>query len=222
MAGKSIISIADQGLMFEWRGPSDVLDGVAERRAAVLRALEILAPVVRPLALEISFGPLDPDTFAVGASIDSRRIAVRKLPDGVVDASAFAHSLEPVQVDELSVEVLEQALTPPHPEWDIATIRTSVTAARVTGVDLMIEQLPSHQVPVIELDGDRWAVGPLDVPGLRMQPPVALTWSQDYGDIVLAVEAFWSPWWQTTSAEYAGLRAVRQALTAAGFRETTF
>jgi hypothetical protein len=220
MTDMSTISIADQGLRFERFGPPDVLDGVAERRAAVLRAIEVLAPVVRPLAVEISFGPLDPDTFRVARIEETRRIAVRDLPDGVVDASDFADPPEPLLVDELTADVLTQALTPPQPDWDIAKVRASVTAARITATDLTIEQLPSRPVPEIEFDGDRWVVGPLDAQGLRLLPPIALTWRQEYGDVVLFVEAFWSPWWRTDTPEHAGLRAVEQALTAAGFPET--
>ena len=204
-------SISDHTLRFERHGPPGVLDGVAERRSAVMRALEILSPVVRPLALEISFGPLDPVTFAVWTETDIRRLAMRAIPDGVANRSAYARPVEIKRVDELTDDVVRRALTPPHPDWDVATIRAPVTAARVTATDLTIEEMPSRQVPVIVLDGERWAVGPIDAQGYRLKPPIALTWHQDYGDIVLRVEAYWTLWWSAISAE--------QALDAAGFPE---
>jgi hypothetical protein len=213
-------SISDHTLRFERHGPPGVLDGVAERRSAVMRALEILSPVVRPLALEISFGPLDPVTFAVWTETDIRRLAIRAIPDGVANRSAYARPVEIERVDELTDDVVRRALTPPHPDWDVATIRAPVTAARVTATDLTIEEMPSRQVPVIVLDGERWAVGPIDAQGYRLKPPIALTWHQDYGDIVLRVEAYWTLWWSTISAECAGLRSAEQALDAAGFPQT--
>jgi hypothetical protein len=213
-------SISDHTLRFVRYGPADVLDGVAERRAAVLRALEILSPVVRPLALEISFGPLDPQTLAVTGEAEIRRLAARTIPAGVANPTAYARTAEPELVDDLTGDVLVRALTPPHPDWDVATVRASVTAARVTATDLAIEEMPARQVPVITLDGARWAVGPIDAPGYARKPPIALTWRQEYGDILLIVEAYWTLRWSTISAEYAGLRAAEQALDAAGFPQT--
>jgi hypothetical protein len=168
-------SISDHTLHFMRHGPPGVLDGVAQRRSAVMRALEILSPVVRPLALEISFGPLDPVTFAVWSETDIRRLAMRAIPDGVANPTAYARPVEIERVDELTEDVVRRALTPSHPDWDVATIRAPVTAARVTATDLTIEEMPSRQVPMIVLDGERWAVGPIDAPGYRLRPPIALT-----------------------------------------------
>ena len=78
--------------------------------------------------------------------------------------------------------------------------------------------MPSVTAPIIEMDGVRWAVGPLDLPGARLIPPVGIRWHQEWGDLQLAIEAFWNPWWQTSSAEYAALRAAEKALDDAGFR----
>jgi hypothetical protein len=213
-------SIVDNGLRIERYGPPQVLDGVGERRAAVLRALDILAPVVRPLALEISFGPLDPETFAVYPEIEIRRLATPAIPAGVANRSEYESSAEIELVDALTADVVARALTPPHPDWDVATIRATVTAARVFETELTIERLPALPVPVVVLDRERWAVGPIDVPGCRREPPVGLLWRQEYGDIVLRIEAFWTLWWQTDLPEYAGLRAVERALDAAGFPQT--
>ena len=77
--------------------------------------------------------------------------------------------------------------------------------------------MPAHAVPVLVLDGERWAVGPIDVQGYRLAPPIALRWRQEWGDVELTIEAFWSLWWQTDSAELAGLRAAERALDDAGF-----
>ena len=106
-------SISDHTLRFVRYGPPGVLDGVAQRRSAVMRALEILSPVVRPLALEISFGPLDPVTFAVWTETDIRRLAMRAIPDGVANRSAYARPVEIERVDELTDDVVRRALTPP-------------------------------------------------------------------------------------------------------------
>ncbi|MBB5774409.1 hypothetical protein [Nonomuraea jabiensis] len=217
---QSTFAIADRGLLITRYGPPRVLDGVAERRSAVMRTLEILSPVVRPLALEISFGPLDPETFAVSPETETRRLATPAIPAGVANQSAYAEPAEIELVDELTADVVARALTPPYPDWDVGTIRATVTAARVSATDLTIEQLPSRHVPVVVLDGERWAVGPIDALGYRLQPPVALVWRQEYGDILLRIEAFWTLWWQTDSAEYVSLRAAEQALDAAGFSPT--
>lgn len=218
-ANMATFTITDHGLLIKRYGPPQVLDGVTERRAVVMRALEILSSVVRPLALEISFGPLDSETFAV-TEVETRRLASRAIPAGVANLSAFEEPAVLELVDELTVDVVERALTPPQPDWDVATIRASVTAARVGATELTIEQLPSRQVPVAVLDGEPWAVGPIDAHGCRLAPPIALTWRQDFGDIELTVEAFWSLWWQTASAEYARLRAAEQALNDSGFSPT--
>jgi len=215
----STFSISDRGLLIKRSGPPQVLDGVAARRAAVLRTLEILHPVVRPLALEISFGPVEPETFAV-AGIESRWLASRAIPAGVANLSAFEQPAAIELVDELTADVMARALTPPHPGWDFATITASVTAARVTTSELTIEQMPSHPVPVIARDGERWAVGPINVQGYRLAPPIALGWRQDFGDVELTIEALWSLWWLTASAEHTGLRAAERALDAAGFSPT--
>lgn len=212
----STFHIADHGLLIKRYGPPPGLDRIAGNRASVMRVLEILRPVVRPLALEITFGLMEPETFAVTA-VETRRIASRAIPAGVANRSAFEQPAELELVDELTTDVVARALAPPHPGWDIETVTAAVSAARVTEVELTIERQPSLRVPVIDLDGERWAVGPLDVQGYRLAPPIALAWRQSYGDVELTIEAFWTLWWQTGSVEYNGLQAAEQALDAAGF-----
>jgi hypothetical protein len=182
----------------------------------MLRALEILAPVVRPLALEITLGPLEPETFSVEQR-EIRRIATRTLPVGVAHQSAFADSPPVELVDALTPEHVMRALTPAEPGWDVDTITASVTAARVYTTDLSFERMPSHPVPTIEIDGAPWIVGPIDVQGYSREPPIALSWKQDYGDLRLTIDARWTLWWIDDSPERAGLRAAERALDAAGF-----
>jgi hypothetical protein len=209
-------SISDRGLLIKRSGPAQALEDSAARRRAVVRALEILHPVVRPLALEITLGPLDPETFAV-APAESRRIASRAIPSGVANPSAFEQPAEIELVDDLTADVLLRALTPAQPGWDFATITASVTAARVTASELTIDRMPAHAVPMLVLDGEHWAVGPIDAQGYRLAPPIALRWRQEWGDVELTIEALWSLWWQTDSAELAGLRAAERALDDPGF-----
>lgn len=78
--------------------------------------------------------------------------------------------------------------------------------------------MPSVTVPMLELDALRWAVGPIDLPGARLLPPIGVLWQQGWGDLQLTIEAFWSLWWQTSTAEYAALRAAEQALDDVGYR----
>jgi hypothetical protein len=85
--------ISDRGLLIRRGGPAQALEDSAALRRAVVRALEILQPVVRPLALEITLGPLDPETFAVTPA-ESRRIASRAIPPGVANLSAFEQPAE--------------------------------------------------------------------------------------------------------------------------------
>ena len=212
----AMFSISDQGLINERECPLQALDDSAGRRHAVVQALEILAPIVRPLALEITLGPMDPETFAV-TTAESRRLASSAIPAGVAHQSAFAHSAEIEVVDSLTSDAVLRALTPREAGWEFSTIVTLVTSARVYVSDLVLERMPSLPVPTLEADGGRWVVGPLDAPGYRLLPPIRLTWRQEWGDLSLAIEAFWSLWWQTDSAEYAALRAAEQALDAAGF-----
>lgn len=140
-------SISDSGLSIQREGPPRSPDDVAARRRAVVQALEILHPVVRPLALEI---------------------------------------------------------TPEAPGWDFATIEALVTAARTSERDPIIDRMPSRAVPMLELDGGRWLVGPIDAPGYRLQPPIRLTWRQQWGELSLTIQALWSLWWQTGSPEHTG------------------
>lgn len=209
-------SIADHGVLIQRLVPPHALEDVAARRRAVLRALEILQPVVRPLALEIALGPLDPETFAV-ESREIRRIAVRAIPPGVANPSGIADPPQVEQVDRMSPEVIERALTPSQPGWDLSVVTATVTAARIGSDELVIDTMPSRSVPTIELDGARWVVGPVDAPGYRLSPPIALSWEQMWGDLQVTIDARWSLWWPVDSAEFAGLRAVERALDAAGF-----
>lgn len=212
----SMFSISDHGLIIARESPSQALDDLATRRHAVVRALEILHPVVRPLAIEITLGPVDPETFAV-TPITSRRLASSAIPAGVAHQSAFARSTEVEVVDSLTADAVIRALTPENPGWDFATTVALVTMARTYASDLIIDRMPSLAVPMLEADGGRWVVGPVDVPGYRLLPPIGLTWRQEWGDLQFTIEAFWSLWWQTASAEYAALRAAERALDAAGF-----
>jgi hypothetical protein len=209
-------SISDQGVRIGRSAPTHALDDVAARRRAVLRALDVLSPVVRPLALEIVLGPLHLDTFAVEPG-ETRRLAVRSIPAGVAHPSAFAHPVPVELVDALTPDTVLRAITPPHANWDIASVTATVTAARVSTDDLVFDQLPAQRMPVIELDGARWLVGPLDETGYRLTPPIAVTWRQEWGDLRLTLEAAWSLWWPVESAERAWLCAAARALDAAGF-----
>lgn len=211
-----MFSISEQGLLSERVCPTQGFDDVAGRRHAVVRALEILAPVVRPLAFEITLGPMDPETFGVTHE-DSRRLASSAIPAGVAHKSAFEHPAEIELVDSLTPDVVMRALTPREPGWDFSTVVTRVTAARVHESELVFQRMPSLPVPTLEADGSRWVVGPLDAPGYRHFPPIRLTWRQEWGELLLAIHAFWDQWWQTNAAEYAALRAADQALDAAGF-----
>jgi hypothetical protein len=212
----SMFSISDHGVRIQRSAPTHALDDVAARRRAVLRALEVLQPVVRPLALEIVLGPLHLDTFAVEPS-ETRRLAVRTIPAGVAHPSTFTPPVAVELVDALTPDTVLRAITPPQANWDIASVTATVTAARVASDELVFDQLPTQRMPVIELDGAPWVVGPLDEPGYRLTPPIALIWKQAWGDLRLTVESAWSLWWPTESAERAGLRAVERALDAAGF-----
>lgn len=212
----STFSISDHGLTIARESPSQALDDLAGRRRAVVRALEILHPVVRPLALEITLGPMDPETFAV-TPMTSRRLASSAIPADVAHQSAFAHPAEVEVVDSLTPDIVIRALTPENPGWDFATSVALVTMARTDASDLTVDRMPSLAVPTLEADGGRWVVAPVDVPGYRLLPPIGLTWRQEWGDLQLTIEAFWSLWWHTTSAEYAALRAAERALDAAGF-----
>lgn len=209
-------SISEHGVRIQRSAPSHALDDVAARRRAVLRALDVLSPVVRPLALEIVLGPLHLDTFAVEPG-ETRRLAVRSIPPGVAHPSALAHPVPVEIVDALTPDTVLRAITPPYANWDIASVTATVTAARVSTDDLVFDQMPTRRLPVIELDGARWVVGPLDEIGYRLTPPIAVTWKQEWGDLRLTVEAAWSLWWPNDSAERAGLRATERALAAAGF-----
>jgi len=121
-------------------------------------------------------------------------------------------------VDSLTADAVTRALTPEQSNWDVATISALTTAAYTVADTLQLEQTPSATVPIVEMDDVRWAVGPIDLPGVRLIPPIGIRWRQEWGDLQLAVEAFWSPWWETSSAEYAALRAAEKALDDAGFR----
>lgn len=193
-----------------------MLEDVAARRSTVAHALEILQPVVRPLALEITFGAMDPETFAVGP-VTSRRIASRELPAGVACQSALARPAELETVDTITPEILTRVLTPPSPGWDFSTIRVLVTAARSDAIELQIDRMPSRSIPILEADDGRWVVGPIDAPGDRLSPPIGLLWQQEWGDVQLTVQSFWSLWGQSGSSEHAVLRAAESALDAAGF-----
>jgi hypothetical protein len=70
---------------------------------------------------------------------------------------------------------------------------------------------------VIEADGGPWLVGPVDLPGDRLSPPIRLRWLQEWGGLELTIEALWSPWSETSSAELVALQAATRALDAAGF-----
>jgi hypothetical protein len=209
-------SISDHGLFIQRQGPPHSPDDVAARRRAVVQALEILRPVVRPLALEITLGPLEPETFAVTPTTN-RRLASRAIPAGVAHQSAFAHSAEVEVVDAITPDLVLQAITPEAPGWDFATIEALVTAARTSERETIIDRMPSRAVPMLELDGGRWLVGPIDAPGYRLQPPIRLRWRQQWGELSLIIQALWSLWWQTGSPEHTGLRAAERALDAAGF-----
>jgi hypothetical protein len=170
----AMFSISKQGLINERECPSQALDDTAGRRHAVVQALEILAPVVRPLAFEITLGPMDPETFAV-TTVENRRLASNAIPAGVAHQSAFAHSAEVEFVDCLAPDAVIHALTSREAGWDFSTVVTLVTSARVYVSDLVLERMPSLPIPTLEADGSRWVVGPLDVPGYRLLPPIRLT-----------------------------------------------
>jgi len=120
-------------------------------------------------------------------------------------------------VDALTPDVVLRAITPPQPGWDIASITTPVTAARVATDDLVFERGPALRVPTIAFDGARWVVGPIDASGVRQAPPISLAWQQAWGDLRLTIDAAWSLWGIPASAELTGLRAAERALDAAGF-----
>jgi hypothetical protein len=211
-------SIFDHGLLIKRWSPPHALDDVAARRHAVVQALEILHPVVRPLALEITMGPLDPETFSVTHEL-TRRVASRDIPAQVAHQSAFATSPEPELVDSLTPDIVSRALTPAEHDWDIYTVSALVTAARIRVEHPRVERMPSFDIPTLEADGDRWVVGPIDAPGCRFLPPVGLLWRQEWGDLELSIEAFWSLWWQIGSAEHTALSDTEQALDASGWRQ---
>jgi hypothetical protein len=210
-------SIHDQGLLIKRWSPACPLEDIASRRRSVIQALELVQPVIRPLALEVTLGPMDPETFAV-TPVESRRVVSRRIPAGAVSESALSPASPLEVVDSLTADVVERALTPQQANWDVATISALTIAARTSADTLELERTPSRTAPMIEMDGIRWAVGPIDMPGARLIPPVGLRWHQEWGDLQLAIEAFWSPWWQTSTAEYAALRAAERALDDAGFR----
>lgn len=213
----STFSIHDHGLLIKRWSPAYALDDIASRRRSVVQALELIQTVVRPLALEITLGPMDAETFAV-TPVESRRVASRGIPAGVASQSALSPASPLEVVDSLTADAVARALTPEQADWDFATISAITTAAYTSADALELEQMPSVTAPIIEMDGVRWAVGPLDLPGARLIPPVGIRWHQEWGDLQLVIEAFWNPWWQTSSAEYAALRAAEKALDDAGFR----
>jgi hypothetical protein len=209
-------SISDRGLTIKRRSPEQSLADVVARRRSVVRALEILRSIVRPLSLEITFGPMDPDTFAV-TPVMSRRVASRSIPGGVAHQSALAQPAEIELVDSLTPDVVMNALTPRDSGWDFSTIAALVTAARTDARELHIDRIPTLRVPMTDADGARWAVGPIDVGGGRLLPPIGLLWQQEWGDLELTIEAFWSLWWSPGSAEYVALRDAERELDTAGF-----
>src|SRR5262245_61598285 len=213
----STFSIHDHGLLIKRWSPAHALDDIASRRRSVIQALELIQTVVRPLALEITLGPMDAETFAV-TPVESRRVASRGIPEGVAFQSAFSPAGPLEVVDSLTADAVARALTPEQSNWDIATVSALTTAAYTSADTLQVEQMPSVISPIIEMDGVRWAVGPIDLPGSRLIPPIGIRWHQEWGDLQLDIEALWSPWWQTSSAEYAALRAAEKALDDAGFR----
>jgi hypothetical protein len=212
----STFSISDRGLIIKRSYTAPALDDTTARRRAVSRVLELLHPLVRPLALEITLGAMDPETFGVTPTT-SRRLVSRVIPAGVACHSALAEPGELTVVDSLTPGVVMRALTPGEPGWDFCTISALVTAARVHTSELRIDRMPSLGVPSLEIDGAPWIVGPLDVAGSRLLPPISLRWHQEWGDLLFTMEALWSLWWETGSAEHAALRAAEQALDAAGF-----
>jgi hypothetical protein len=213
----STFSIHDHGLLIKRWSPAYALDDIASRRRSVIHALELIRTVVRPLALEITLGPMDAETFAV-TPVESRRVASRGIPAGVACQTALSPAGTLEVVDSLTADAVARALTPEQTNWDFATVSALTTAAYTSANTLQVEQMPSVTSPIIEMDGVRWAVGPIDLPGARLIPPIGIRWHQEWGDLQLAIEALWSPWWQTSSAEYAALRAAEKALDDAGFR----
>lgn len=213
----STFSIHDHGLLIKRWSPACASDDITSRRRSVVQALELIQTVVRPLVLEITLGPMDAETFAVTPA-ESRRVASRGIPAGVASQSALSPAGPLEVVDSLTADAVTRALTPEQSNWDVATISALTTAAYTVADTLQLEQTPSATVPIVEMDDVRWAVGPIDLPGVRLIPPIGIRWRQEWGDLQLAVEAFWSPWWETSSAEYAALRAAEKALDDAGFR----
>lgn len=119
-------SIFDRGLLIKRWSPAHAPAAVAARRRAIVRTLGILRPVVRPLALEITMGPLDPETFSVTHEL-TRRLASRAIPAQVSHQSAFAVSPEPELVDSLTPDVVWRALMPAEHDRDLHTVSAPVT-----------------------------------------------------------------------------------------------
>jgi hypothetical protein len=213
--------ILGAGLFMERFNPPRPPDDVLARRRDLLRSLEVLHDVVRPLALQVTLGPLHPQTFDVESVQEQRWVVVDPLPDGVAHRPFFEPTVPVRRVGAITPALVEELVTPAHDGWDWESVHALVTASRLEAPVLRLEEAPALPVPVRDIDGATWVVAPLDVSGQVWPAPVTVRWQQYWGLVRLQLEARWELWLEVERPEYQGLRRAERALDALGFRPST-
>ena len=197
-------------------GPERAVEDVAGRAKDIEQAIAALSGLLIPLAVEIEFGTIDPDTYLVQESGPSAWIVEKNAPEGVFTGPTLQHEKGATMVDGLDAAQIHSGVA----NREVARVRVIAGAARVTAIEedfLPIETQPGSPAPVIRRDGHAWVAGPIDNPGFRYLPPVAVEISNEQGVLRLAVEKRWSFWTDEGRAGTEAWRDLEAVLAPSGF-----
>lgn len=204
--------------------------------ALAVDAVERMAGLLRPLAVEVTFACADRvSTYPRANPTPPRRVLLlvpEDLPDGVEPGSVYTDALRQVvpELDRATVlGAVDGGLDQACPggddlmtTWvDLLVTATEVrlpdaTTARLGGAGELTLAAGAGTVtaPVAARDGVAWVAGPR--PARATQAPVEVAVRNEAGLLTLTVATRWSLWaWDGAGAE--DLRAVEAGLRAAGW-----
>lgn len=224
MSAELLSHINDRGMAYlldaPWKEPSD-----REARLAQLEeAFVALAPIVRPLAVEVAYcwRDLEVGMPSVDRDRSVRVLAVESLPPGTVveptRASVSVERVERIEPGALRAWVAAPGGERPGEILDWLTVTTLAVAVRTA--DLVTEVRMADLERPIPAFAPGWFSAPVGVPGPGFYTrllPILVELRTDNGFVSLEVLVHWALWFESGRPERAMLDHALATLCALGW-----
>jgi hypothetical protein len=206
-----------------------------QQGALIAEAIDVIAPLFEPLAIEVDLGCLNRELLYLGPDLPDRNsfhIRVPNLPQHVGLAPMYEGPiLEVPTIDGTAIKswlpkALEEPCTEAGPSFRTTWQRMLFLACRGrlhggSGETFLLESA-NDRIPVeTRKDGSSWISGPLDLPGWRLAVPCKVEFRQDTikGAVDLDLSVFWSIWQDEGSPSARVFDELKQKIVALGWEK---